>query len=100
MPIMVPPNVNAVAPAAPINFPFPPKNRAAPASLPNPFNFFAAKSFAIAAVSFIAPVIKVLLRPKINLPKPVPNTRYKDKSFFQCLPKKFIYFVIFFDYLV
>ena len=80
---MVPPTVNAVAAAAPINLPLgPPNNRAAPASLPNPFNFFAPKSFAIAAVSFIAPVIKVLLRPKINLPKPVPNTRYKDKSFF------------------
>ena len=72
------------------SFPFlPPRNRANPLA---PFNFFAAKSFAIATVSFTAPPIKVLVRLKINLPSPVPNTRYNDNNLGQCLPRNCIIF--------
>ena len=85
---MVPPTVNAVAAPVAINLPFdPPKNLATPANLFSPLT---AKSFAMAAPSFIAPLIKTLVSPKTNLPRPVPNIRYKDRSFFQCLPRKSI----------
>ena len=90
IPIMVPPTVSPVAkPALSSLPPLPPRNRERPLA---PLSFFAAKSLAMAAVSFIAPVIKSLLNLKINLPRPVPNTRYKDSNFFQCLPRNSIIF--------
>ncbi len=53
----------------------PPRNRASFLA-PRPLtSFFAAKSFATATVSFIAPPIKSLVNLKTSLPKPVPNTQ-------------------------
>ena len=75
------------------NFPFlPPSSRANFLAPRPPTSFFAAKSFAIATVSFTAPPIRVLVRLKINLPSPVPNTRYNDNHLGKCLPRNCIIF--------